>query len=55
MAECTGCYATGADQGPLHRVQAHAIRAALARGRMPPGEPLSREGAIELERWLNDK
>jgi hypothetical protein len=52
VAECTGCHATGADRGPLHRVQAHAIRAAVARGRMPPDGPLSREGALELERWL---
>jgi len=52
VAECTDCHATGADRGPLHRVQAHAIRAAVARGRMPPDRELSREGAIELERWL---
>ena len=52
VAECTGCHATGADRGPLHRIQAHAIRAAVARGRMPPDEPLSREGGLELERWL---
>jgi hypothetical protein len=52
VAECTICHATGADRGPLHRVQAHAIRAAVARGRMPPDGPLSREAAIELERWL---
>lgn len=49
---CTDCHATGADRGPLHRVQAHAIRAAVARGRMPPDGPLSREASIELERWL---
>jgi hypothetical protein len=54
VAECTDCHATGADRGPLHRVQAHAIRAAVARGRMPLEGRLSREGAIELERWLRD-
>jgi len=52
VAACTSCHATGADRGPLHRIQAHAIRAAVARGRMPPDEPLSREGGLELERWL---
>jgi len=52
VAECTGCHATGADRGPLHRIQSHAIRAAVARGRMPPDGELSREAAIELERWL---
>jgi hypothetical protein len=36
-------------------VQAHAIRAAIARGRMPPDGPLSREGAIAIERWLENK
>lgn len=52
VAACTNCHATGADRGPLHRIQAHAIRAAVARGRMPLDGPLSREAAIELERWL---
>lgn len=52
VADCTGCHATGADRGPLHRIQAHAIRAAVARGRMPPDGPLSREGAIALEAFL---
>lgn len=52
VAGCTACHATGADRGPLHRVQSHAIRAAIARGRMPPDGPLSREAAIALERWL---
>lgn len=55
VADCTGCHATGADRGPLHRVQSHAIRAAIARGRMPPDGPLSREGAIAIERWLENK
>jgi hypothetical protein len=53
VADCTGCHATGADRGPLHRIQAHAIRAAVARGRMPPDGPLSREGAIALEAFLS--
>jgi len=52
VAACTDCHATAADRGPLHRVQAHAIRAAVARGRMPPDGPLTRAAAIELERWL---
>ncbi|MFM9195754.1 MAG: hypothetical protein ACKOWG_08435, partial [Planctomycetia bacterium] len=52
VAECTGCHATGADRGPLHRIQSHAIRAAISRGRMPPDGEFSRESAIELERWL---
>ena len=52
VAECTGCHATGADRGPLHRIQSHAIRAAVARGRMPPDGELSHELAVELERWL---
>jgi hypothetical protein len=53
VAACRSCHATGADRGPLHRIHAHAIRAAVARGRMPPDEPLSREGGLELERWLD--
>ena len=52
VAECRDCHATGADRGPLHRIQAHAIRAAVSRGRMPPDGPLSREGAIALEAFL---
>ncbi|MFM8890656.1 MAG: hypothetical protein ACKOTB_03360 [Planctomycetia bacterium] len=52
VAECRDCHATGADRGPLHRLQAHAIRAAVSRGRMPPDRPLSREGAIALEAFL---
>lgn len=55
VSDCTDCHATGADRGPLHRIQAHAIRAAIARGRMPPDGRLSREGALELERWLEAK
>jgi hypothetical protein len=55
LAECAGCHATGADRGPLHRVQAPAIRAAIARGRMPPDGPLSREASLALEHWLDDK
>ena len=52
VSDCTDCHATGADRGPLHRIQAHAIRAAVARGRMPPDGPLSREGSIALEAFL---
>lgn len=52
VADCRDCHATGADRGPLHRIQAHAIRAAVSRGRMPPDGPLSREGAIALEEFL---
>jgi len=55
VADCTGCHATGADRGPLHRIQAHAIRAAIARGRMPPDGRISHEGSIALERWLDGK
>jgi hypothetical protein len=36
-------------------VQAHSIRAMVSRGLMPPDGKLSREGAVELERWLSGK
>jgi hypothetical protein len=33
-------------------VQAHSIRTMISRGIMPPDGKLSREGGLELERWL---
>jgi hypothetical protein len=36
-------------------VQAHSIRAMISRGIMPPDGKLSREGGLELERWLQSK
>jgi hypothetical protein len=52
VRECIDCHSSGADRGPLHRVQAHSIRTMISRGIMPPDGKLSREGGLELERWL---
>lgn len=55
VRECTDCHSSESDRGPLHRVQAHSIRAMVSRGIMPPDGVLSREGAMELERWLSGR
>ena len=52
VRECIDCHSSDADRGPLHRVQAHSIRTMISRGLMPPDGKLSREGGLELERWL---
>ena len=55
VRECTDCHSSESDRGPLHRVQAHSIRAMVSRGFMPPDGNLSREGALELEQWLSGR
>ena len=52
VRECIDCHSSGADRGPLHRLQDHSIRAMVSCGLMPPDGELSREGGLELERWL---
>jgi hypothetical protein len=52
VAECIDCHSSAADRGPLHRVQAHSIRAMITRGLMPPDGTISRESGLEIERWL---
>ena len=54
IAECVECHSTSSQRGPLYRIHARPIRSLISRSFMPPrGGTLSREGSVELERWLN--